>query len=269
MCVFYNVTSHWCLFIPENSFGDKQPPILTFQDVIVGTRDFHHELRISEGPFSDLYRAQMGNKTFAVKLFKQVDNDVFKLWSFIVCVCVSSAQSRICLTQCYTLSLLMLELIQRRPKDAPKHIFLSLQMIFNLKTFQMDTLNYCLFVCTVFRSFFSVHSFTLDEEQLTEVCLLLITLQKNMTSWKKNWDIFRKEIEILCSCVLSLTLRNIFLCSSDKVWSVITVVMCYRYPHPNIIELLGCFSDGGSYCLVYAYLPNGSLFHTLHHQVDL
>lgn len=45
--------------------------------------------------------------------------------------------------------------------------------------------------------------------------------------------------------------------------------MCYRYQHPNILELLGCFSDEGRYCLVYPYLPSGSLFQRLHHQVDL
>lgn len=57
-----------------------------FQDVIEGTRDFHHEMRISEGQFSDVYRAQMGNKTFAVKLFKQVivDYDTLLTCSFSV-----------------------------------------------------------------------------------------------------------------------------------------------------------------------------------------
>ncbi|KAG7236829.1 hypothetical protein INR49_000207 [Caranx melampygus] len=44
---------------------------ITFQDIKEGTRDFHHELRIADGHFSDVYRAQIRNQTFAVKLFKQ------------------------------------------------------------------------------------------------------------------------------------------------------------------------------------------------------
>uniref|UniRef100_A0A7N6B5G4 Interleukin-1 receptor-associated kinase 3 n=1 Tax=Anabas testudineus TaxID=64144 RepID=A0A7N6B5G4_ANATE len=116
---------------PKKPSGEKQPPLITFQDVREGTRDFHHEMRISEGHFSDVYRAQMGNKTFVVKLFKQ----------------------------------------------------------------------------------------------------------GNATSWRKLWDIFRKEMEIH-----------------------------HLYQHPNILELLGCFSDEGRYCLVYPYLPSGSLFQRLHHQ---
>ncbi|KAM9334583.1 interleukin-1 receptor-associated kinase 3 [Symphorus nematophorus] len=110
---------------------DSQPPIITFQDIIEGTRDFHHEMRISEGHFSDVYQAQMGNKTFAVKLFKQIPN----------------------------------------------------------------------------------------------------------VSWKTVWDIFRKEMEIH-----------------------------HLYQHPNILDLLYSFSDEDHYCLVYPYLPNGTLFNRLHHQ---
>ncbi|KAK9525371.1 hypothetical protein VZT92_016085 [Zoarces viviparus] len=114
-----------------SSSGDSQPPAITFQDVIDGTRGFHHDRRIAEGHFSDVFRAQMGSKTLAVKLFKQT----------------------------------------------------------------------------------------------------------NMSSWKKLWDVFRKEMEIH-----------------------------HPYRHPNILDLLCCFSDEGRYCLVSPYLPNGSLFHRLHHQ---
>ncbi|XP_045928604.1 interleukin-1 receptor-associated kinase 3 isoform X2 [Micropterus dolomieu] len=103
---------------------------INFQDIVEGTRHFHDEMRIAEGPFSDVYRAQMGSRTFAVKVFKQI----------------------------------------------------------------------------------------------------------NQTSWKKLWDIFRKEVEIH-----------------------------HLYQHPNILDLC-CFSGEDRYCLVYPYLPNGSLFHRLHHQ---
>ncbi|KAM7366773.1 hypothetical protein PAMP_014720 [Pampus punctatissimus] len=51
------------------------------------------------------------------------------------------------------------------------------------------------------------------------------------------------------------------------VFSFHTACMSYsQYQHPNILDLLGCFSDEERYCLVYPYLPNGSLFHRLHHQ---
>ncbi|XP_075932402.1 interleukin-1 receptor-associated kinase 3 isoform X3 [Anarhichas minor] len=109
----------------------SQPPAITFQDVIDGTRGFHHDMRIAEGHFSDVFRAQMGSKKVAVKLFKQT----------------------------------------------------------------------------------------------------------NMASWKKLWDAFSREMEIH-----------------------------HLYRHPNILDLLCYFSDEGRYCLVYPYLPNGSLFHRLHHQ---
>ncbi|XP_062238560.1 interleukin-1 receptor-associated kinase 3 [Platichthys flesus] len=61
--------------------------------------------------------------------------------------------------------------------------------------------------------------------------------QINGVSWKKLWDAFRKEMEIH-----------------------------HMYQHPNIVELLDCFSDEDHYCLVYPYLPNGSLYHRLHPQ---
>ncbi|XP_061662662.1 interleukin-1 receptor-associated kinase 3 isoform X2 [Syngnathoides biaculeatus] len=59
-----------------------QPPI-TLRDIRAGTRDFHPEMRISEGSFSDVYLARIGGDTFAVKLFKQVHNTSWKtLWDF-------------------------------------------------------------------------------------------------------------------------------------------------------------------------------------------
>nr|XP_057922570.1 interleukin-1 receptor-associated kinase 3 isoform X2 [Doryrhamphus excisus] len=104
---------------------------ITWQNILRGTRDFHREAKISEGSFSDVYEARVGGKTFAVKLFKQVNN----------------------------------------------------------------------------------------------------------TSWKKLWDIFRKEMEVIGLC-----------------------------RHPNILELLGCFSDERRYCVVYPYMRKGSLFRRLHRE---
>ncbi|XP_040886526.1 interleukin-1 receptor-associated kinase 3 isoform X2 [Toxotes jaculatrix] len=116
---------------PVKSARENQSHVITLQDIIEGTRNFHHELRIAEGHFSNVYRAQIGSGTFAVKLFKQT----------------------------------------------------------------------------------------------------------NKVSWRKLWEIFRKEMEIH-----------------------------HLYQHPNILPLSGCFSDEGHYCLVYPYLPSGSLFRRLHHQ---
>ncbi|TNN26990.1 Interleukin-1 receptor-associated kinase 3 [Liparis tanakae] len=66
---------------PESSAEEHQPPEITFQDIVDGTRDFHHEMRIAEGHFSDVYRAQTGREEVAVKLFKQTDTVSWKnLW---------------------------------------------------------------------------------------------------------------------------------------------------------------------------------------------
>lgn len=116
---------------PMRPTGENQPPSISFQDIIEGTRDFHPEMRISESRFSEVYRAQVGNKEVAVKLFKKI----------------------------------------------------------------------------------------------------------NQASWKTLWDIFRKEMEVH-----------------------------HLHQHPNILELWGCFSDEVRYCLVYPYLPSGSLFYRLHTQ---
>ncbi|XP_019955370.2 interleukin-1 receptor-associated kinase 3 isoform X1 [Paralichthys olivaceus] len=61
--------------------------------------------------------------------------------------------------------------------------------------------------------------------------------QINGVSWRKLWDAFKKEMEVH-----------------------------HMYQHPNIVELLDCFSDEDHYCLVYPYLHNGSLYHRLHRQ---
>lgn len=110
---------------------NESPPSITFQDVTEATRNFHTDMRIAQGYFADIYKAQKGDQLFAVKLFKQT-NDV---------------------------------------------------------------------------------------------------------SWKKLWNLFRQDMEVH-----------------------------HFIKHPNILDLWGCFSDEGRYCLVYPYLPNGSLFGRLHHQ---
>lgn len=119
---------------PESNLprgAKKQRHVVTYSDVVEGTRQFHQDMKIAEGNFSDVYRAVRGNETFAVKLFKQVQR----------------------------------------------------------------------------------------------------------ASWRDVWDLFRREMEVH-----------------------------HLYEHPNILELLGCFSEGDRYCLVYPYLPNGSLSQRLHDQ---
>uniref|UniRef100_UPI0037E92944 interleukin-1 receptor-associated kinase 3 n=1 Tax=Semicossyphus pulcher TaxID=241346 RepID=UPI0037E92944 len=54
--------------------GEKQNFSLTLRDVIEGTRTFHPDMRITEGNFCDVFRAQTRSKTFTVKLFKQIKN---------------------------------------------------------------------------------------------------------------------------------------------------------------------------------------------------
>nr|QKD77244.1 interleukin-1 receptor-associated kinase 3 [Anguilla japonica] len=61
--------------------------------------------------------------------------------------------------------------------------------------------------------------------------------QEKNASWKKLWNAFRTEMEVL-----------------------------HHKQHPNILELWGCFLEGDRYCLVTPFLPRGSLFHQLHEQ---
>ncbi|KAM8884812.1 interleukin-1 receptor-associated kinase 3 [Synchiropus picturatus] len=58
-------------------------PVVSYQDVIEGTKDFHQETKISEGNFADIYRAHIRDQAFAVKLFKQTERASWKkLWEF-------------------------------------------------------------------------------------------------------------------------------------------------------------------------------------------
>ncbi|XP_051974786.1 interleukin-1 receptor-associated kinase 3 isoform X2 [Xyrauchen texanus] len=63
--------------------------------------------------------------------------------------------------------------------------------------------------------------------------------QGNKATWKKLWEKFTNEIEVL-----------------------------QLYQHPNILELWGSFSERDHFCLVYPYLHNGSLFHRLHEEAE-
>lgn len=40
-------------------------------------------------------------------------------------------------------------------------------------------------------------------------------------------------------------------------------LFCFRCKHENLVELLGFSSDGAQPCLVYEYMPNGSLLDRL------
>ncbi len=55
------------------SFSDeKQKYLITYSDVIEGTRHFHQELKLGASAFAEVYCGKWGNRSFAVKVFKQV-----------------------------------------------------------------------------------------------------------------------------------------------------------------------------------------------------
>ncbi|XP_070709927.1 interleukin-1 receptor-associated kinase 3 isoform X1 [Pempheris klunzingeri] len=84
------------------------------------------------------------------------------------------------------------------------------------------------------------HTFDVYRAQMgSKTCVVKLYKQINDASCEKLWDAFRTETEIHHLC-----------------------------HHPNILDLLCCFSEAGRHCLVYPYLPNGSLFHRLHHQEE-
>ncbi|XP_062384199.1 interleukin-1 receptor-associated kinase 3 [Sardina pilchardus] len=54
---------------------------VSFADIVEGTGNFHQDRRIGGGAFSDVYRGTKGNESFAVKVFKQVQNTSWQvLW---------------------------------------------------------------------------------------------------------------------------------------------------------------------------------------------
>ena len=45
---------------------------ISFQNIIEGTNNFHKDFLIGEGEIFEVYRAEIQNQTYAIKLFKQV-----------------------------------------------------------------------------------------------------------------------------------------------------------------------------------------------------
>ncbi|XP_067283212.1 interleukin-1 receptor-associated kinase 3 isoform X2 [Pseudorasbora parva] len=61
--------------------GEKQKSFITYSDVIEGTRHFHQDLKIGESVFAEVFRGRWGNRSFAVKVFKQENKANWKmLW---------------------------------------------------------------------------------------------------------------------------------------------------------------------------------------------
>lgn len=45
---------------------------ISFQNIIEGTNNFHKDFLIGEGEIFEVYRVEIQNQTYAIKLFKQV-----------------------------------------------------------------------------------------------------------------------------------------------------------------------------------------------------
>lgn len=61
--------------------GEKQKCFITYSDVIEGTRHFHQDLKIGGSGFAEVYCGRWGNRSFAVKVFKQENKADWKaLW---------------------------------------------------------------------------------------------------------------------------------------------------------------------------------------------
>ncbi|KAF4079734.1 hypothetical protein AMELA_G00181660 [Ameiurus melas] len=68
---------HECVF----DKGRRQKVVITYSEVIEGTRNFHHDLKIGESTFAEVYRGRRGNESFTVKVFKQGNKQSWKaLW---------------------------------------------------------------------------------------------------------------------------------------------------------------------------------------------
>ncbi|XP_032066433.1 interleukin-1 receptor-associated kinase 1 isoform X1 [Thamnophis elegans] len=81
-------------------------------------------------------------------------------------------------------------------------------------------------------------------------------------------------------CVYQARLRNTVYAvkrlkeEAELDWTIIKnsfvteVEKLSRFRHPNIVEFAGCCAEQGCFCLVYVFLPKGSLEDHLHGQVD-
>ncbi|KAL7828039.1 hypothetical protein AOLI_G00311910 [Acnodon oligacanthus] len=70
---------------PDCTFGQvtarNQRPLITYAEVVEGTKNFHQDLKIGQNTFSEVYRGRRGNESFAVKVFKQGNKGSWKaLW---------------------------------------------------------------------------------------------------------------------------------------------------------------------------------------------
>lgn len=54
------------------SLGMLLKSSISFQNIIEGTKNFHKDFLIGEGEIFNVYRVEIQNQTYAVKLFKQV-----------------------------------------------------------------------------------------------------------------------------------------------------------------------------------------------------
>lgn len=61
--------------------------------------------------------------------------------------------------------------------------------------------------------------------------------------------------------------EGVFLCCSDSICKP-QLICARRCCHINILQLLGFSVETGLHCLIYPYLPNGSLQNKLHWQVS-
>ncbi|XP_058164354.1 interleukin-1 receptor-associated kinase 3 [Dasypus novemcinctus] len=67
-----NVTADNVVLIPEHSEkGILHKSSMSFQNIIEGTKNFHKDFLIGEGEIFEVYRVEIQNRTYAIKLFKQ------------------------------------------------------------------------------------------------------------------------------------------------------------------------------------------------------
>ncbi|XP_057613800.1 interleukin-1 receptor-associated kinase 3 [Chionomys nivalis] len=72
------VTEDHVLAPERNEKGALHKPSISFQSIIEGTKHFHKDFLIGEGEIFEVYRVEIQNQTYAVKLFKQEKKLQFK-----------------------------------------------------------------------------------------------------------------------------------------------------------------------------------------------